>query len=326
MRRQKRAISHIDDAIVSLAKKTQASHDKSRDAMCPACAKLPWDQLIFTRDSPKLNFTASREPSKPYRISNARPINKFPTLSNYRSAHSIKERSDTLKTTLSCPTCQLLREVEYVHTASANQQASHIKFHWCDPQVVEAPGIGTLTLDWLHGVFDWAISLDTTPHLIATNLPIEEAQQRLSNLYPGKLDVRLLKRWIQDCASSHGELCAPASQQQVQGLRLIDCTRWEIVTAPENSRFVALSYVWGQLHVEVDPNGLLPEDLPRTISDSMRMTLDLGYEFLWVDRYVSLVSSQEFSASDTCSASTRTAFKTNMTRSCKWAPYTQRRI
>jgi hypothetical protein len=45
-----------------------------------------------------------------------------------------------------------------------------------------------------------------------------------------------------------------------------------------------LSYVWGGLVVETDlKSGLLPTMLPRTIEDSIKATLLIGYRYLWVE-------------------------------------------
>jgi hypothetical protein len=42
---------------------------------------------------------------------------------------------------------------------------------------------------------------------------------------------------------------------------------------------VALSYVWGVLNLgDTDP-------LPKVISDAMIVTMKLGYQYLWVDKY-----------------------------------------
>jgi hypothetical protein len=65
------------------------------------------------------------------------------------------------------------------------------------------------------------------------------------------------------------------------------------------SRYVALSYVWGQERMEREtPRSLkaavrvgndgvetieLPELLPRTIQDSIKVTRFIGYHYLWVD-------------------------------------------
>jgi hypothetical protein len=67
---------------------------------------------------------------------------------------------------------------------------------------------------------------------------------------------------------------------------LIGCATSCIVTARDIMQYVALSFVWGKEISEA--NGLLAgelKQLPRTIADAITITLRLGKQCLWVDRY-----------------------------------------
>lgn len=68
----------------------------------------------------------------------------------------------------------------------------------------------------------------------------------------------------------------------VPGLRVIDCSlqppHCSVVLAPEPCRYIALSYVWGSQQSE--------DSFPRVIRDAMSVTRLLGFQFLWVDKYV----------------------------------------
>lgn len=67
---------------------------------------------------------------------------------------------------------------------------------------------------------------------------------------------------------------------------------------------MTLSYVWGkpkdqsvgQARLESPAPELLPQDLPATIEDAIKVTLALGYDYLWVDRYCLSKSSEDFHA------------------------------
>ncbi|KAH8897689.1 heterokaryon incompatibility, partial [Thozetella sp. PMI_491] len=48
--------------------------------------------------------------------------------------------------------------------------------------------------------------------------------------------------------------------------------------------FVALSYKWGST-ASGAPTTPLPEFLPATVTDAIYVTMQLGYNYLWVDRY-----------------------------------------
>jgi hypothetical protein len=101
-----------------------------------------------------------------------------------------------------------------------------------------------------------------------------------------RVDFRLAKRWIQDCAATHEE-CGPSSRETLRDLRVLDCFSRSVISAPKGCDFVALSYVWGDPGIYETMQFLdLPVTLPRTIEDSIEATKMLGYQYLWVDRYV----------------------------------------
>ncbi|KAK0726895.1 heterokaryon incompatibility protein-domain-containing protein [Lasiosphaeria miniovina] len=77
----------------------------------------------------------------------------------------------------------------------------------------------------------------------------------------------------------------------VAGFRVIDCLTRDIIsgTLAGEQTYAALSYVWGSdstsfLTVTAG-DGRLPDDVPRVVEDAMEATLQLGFRFLWVDRY-----------------------------------------
>jgi len=69
---------------------------------------------------------------------------------------------------------------------------------------------------------------------------------------------------------------------------MIDCEDRRIVAAPPRCKFVALSYVWGEQAAQYDSNNgfMTWEQMPLLIQQSMQITRDLGYRYLWIDRYV----------------------------------------
>ena len=71
--------------------------------------------------------------------------------------------------------------------------------------------------------------------------------------------------------------------------RLVDCRTRTIVPAAQHP-YLALSYVWGQAVFESDRGysggeDLLPNAIPATIADAISVTQQLGYRYLWVDKY-----------------------------------------
>lgn len=98
------------------------------------------------------------------------------------------------------------------------------------------------------------------------------------------VDFDVAKTWIRSCSEIHGDTCSSVGQS-LSSLRVIDCCTKTVVLAPVNCHYVALSYVWGTNHVTA-PRDLSNWSLvPTLIQDAVVATIELGYDFLWVDFY-----------------------------------------
>jgi Heterokaryon incompatibility protein (HET) len=169
-----------------------------------------------------------------------------------------------------------------------------------------------------------------------------------------KFDPNVVISWLKFC-KHHKSLCNPKAPE-VKGMKVIDCGSKDLIIRDSrpNDKYVALSYVWGNLApsetptmtligketperedtTKTKPKGLqavartplhihkpkldptqkmfvrkqtlavavktthcaaaalqekpvlrLPKDIPLTIKDAIRVTKDLGFRFLWVDKY-----------------------------------------
>lgn len=68
-------------------------------------------------------------------------------------------------------------------------------------------------------------------------------------------------------------------------MTLIDCKSWTLCGAADNP-YVCLSYVWGDTPAAAaNPDNAELANIPQTISDAISVTLELGIQYLWVDRY-----------------------------------------
>ena len=105
-----------------------------------------------------------------------------------------------------------------------------------------------------------------------------------SMLDPGLIEYSILRTWVRDCQQSHGALCQRNHSEPVFLFRVIDCESGQILAPPRECKFVALSYVWGQSAPVTEAR--IDVRFPATIKDSMIVTKELGYKYLWVDRYV----------------------------------------
>lgn len=114
--------------------------------------------------------------------------------------------------------------------------------------------------------------------------PKPEQFPRMRRILPDEIDYELVRGWLHHCEEDH-ETCRRSKDDQVPvpGFQVIDCFTKSIVTAPSDDfSYVALSYVWGQQQT-ADPDS---SGFPGTIEDSIAVTLALGFQYLWVDRYV----------------------------------------
>jgi len=97
-----------------------------------------------------------------------------------------------------------------------------------------------------------------------------------------RVDFDAIRAWLAKCSQAHVR-CTPSVQEQPCNLKVIDCLERAITVAPARCRYVALSYVWGGVVIKTDTGSGLPSKLPRTIEDSIKATLLLGYQYLWVE-------------------------------------------
>ena len=107
-----------------------------------------------------------------------------------------------------------------------------------------------------------------------------------------------IRFWIKDCEKNHVARCNDADHQSetpVAELRLIDVVDLCVVSAPPETRYFAVSYVWGgaeqmQLTVEncldLSRCGSLRQcwnKIPATIQDAIHCAGALQERYLWVD-------------------------------------------
>lgn len=113
-----------------------------------------------------------------------------------------------------------------------------------------------------------------------------------------KIDVNLLRSWLDCCDRDHGPHCRnPYSILSIPtgpiGLRLIDVQNLCIVQTSFADRYIALSYVWGQAqqfmltqanrHSLAAQGALLTAPIPQTIRDAMTLVAALNERYIWVD-------------------------------------------
>ena len=122
-------------------------------------------------------------------------------------------------------------------------------------------------------------------------------------LNPGSADISLLQSWVALCEKSHkrcqssGHRFTGDPRWEQPSLRVIDVVEKKLCRIrPENSRYAALSYVWGApsnfmctketISSLLCSKGLLPvmSKIPQTIQDAIELVERLGERYLWVDQ------------------------------------------
>ncbi|KAF1968021.1 HET-domain-containing protein [Bimuria novae-zelandiae CBS 107.79] len=139
-------------------------------------------------------------------------------------------------------------------------------------------------------------------HCAKAGLQCDCYQPQISiNPLSPRFDFGKVHKWRAQCEATHGDCCndrySDALAQQLDSLLLVDVMSGHLVTLPTSTKFVALSYVWGNVtmlksvkaNIEKlkEPGALFREPfksaLPETIRDAMHAVLASGEKYLWVD-------------------------------------------
>lgn len=115
---------------------------------------------------------------------------------------------------------------------------------------------------------------------------------------PEMIDYNALTTYLQRCQRSHGKGCGkrelPLRHSQPIDIILIDVIRDCITMRTTACNYFALSYVWGNaitttattqnFHALQQPGSLVNSVvLPKTISDAMLFTKNMGQRYIWID-------------------------------------------
>ncbi|KAK4177587.1 heterokaryon incompatibility protein-domain-containing protein [Triangularia setosa] len=127
------------------------------------------------------------------------------------------------------------------------------------------------------------------------NVEQEKKSSRL--IAPDQIDYSLLRGWFSECEEDG---MRTYDKYEVDNLRVIDCGHgrgeeqeprliaWASVGDELGKEYVALSYVWGTGPGRLPTlqiNSTLPGPFPKVISDAIVVVKNMGYRYLWVDRY-----------------------------------------
>lgn len=114
----------------------------------------------------------------------------------------------------------------------------------------------------------------------------QDLQSQSIRIVQRKVDYNLIREWITQCDAGHAERCRQAKPAGVNGMRVIDCETRQIIPFSANiGEYVTLSYVWGSSDNTARPVGNVLADVPKVVEDAIVVVSELGFNYLWVDRY-----------------------------------------
>lgn len=124
------------------------------------------------------------------------------------------------------------------------------------------------------------------PHFETSLAAVRLDDLQSKKITPSSVDYEKLKTQVKTCQKEHKSCCKAKSRTNVSGLEVIDVRTQplQVIEAQGQCEYLALSYVWGKQGDSLVNN---LENPPAVIKDAIRVTKSMGFEYLWVDRYVS---------------------------------------
>lgn len=106
-----------------------------------------------------------------------------------------------------------------------------------------------------------------------------------------ELNVSAIIAWLNFCSHNHLGSCTSAENALHPLTKVIDCCTEKLVDLEPDQTYLALSYVWGEPKINELESSLTMRasetslEFPQTVADAVKLTLKLGYSYLWVDRF-----------------------------------------
>lgn len=235
----------------------------SPDGLCEECRNIDWDSAL-----------------------------------SFKGAPVRKVARCTLLSPLSCSLCAFLIESlgTYPERPSHDLLAVHI-----EPSLT--PLLETVDAFVLGLVPEWDFPFRTF-FSFRSNIIFEVNDTTAQTLRPitPTIDAARIKSWLDFCLDCHTIGCS-TSGIVIPNLFVIECSTRKIVALPSGAAYLTLSYVWGTSHAVSQPTSvapskprILPPGVPSTVEDAMTVTLSVGYEYLWVDKYCIFAEDAAFDA------------------------------
>lgn len=239
-------------------------------SLCSDCEALDWRNLA--RSPTDYNFSCR------WFGKLRRPLGRF--VKNMKTPYE----------QLNASACRLCRILSIIRDTPRDQEwepgsfyDSHLQLGPLESRIRISPSTGS----WTKPALLWIPNVRPAYGRDWKHIALFESRYQAESckIQPLINDFSWMKGTIADCQQHHSNCSKTATTPAVPGLRVIDCQAScsdpSIILAPGSCQYVALSYVWG------GPAHVVDDEVAPVIKDSMKVTLELGLQYLWVDRYVS---------------------------------------
>lgn len=154
-----------------------------------------------------------------------------------------------------------------------------------------------------HDLCELSLGLAASPTgpWYSAGLNGEQEQKTAMRAAGTKISWELVREWLSACDTQHhleaSNITQPIAPGHLpRGFMVIDVRAGCLIDAPPNCSYVALSYVWGVFYEgELSatmaampdlrlPGSLRRDTLPATIWDTFTVCLEIGVQYLWIDR------------------------------------------
>ncbi|KAE8445543.1 hypothetical protein EG329_013307 [Mollisiaceae sp. DMI_Dod_QoI] len=234
-----------------------AGHNASAEYLCDRCRVINFDAILFNdREPPKYEGESQDVVVLgPFQNWDIDACIFCKALSNLIPAEHRENPSD-----------------KYVLQSLPSENSSWIRYYY--PLLVDLPPTIILRME----------DRGRTDHTGKCIIPQTNESSFIRILNPSVIDYDVLKGWLTVCGKMHTSSCFSEDRTTVQYLKFLDCRSRKLVPA-DSLPYVTLSYMWGANERPPLYTEQLGTDLPPTIEDAIAVTLQLGYQYLWIDRY-----------------------------------------
>ncbi|KAI0886814.1 heterokaryon incompatibility protein-domain-containing protein [Annulohypoxylon maeteangense] len=262
---------------------------KTTTTLCVRCAEIDWKDIIRQACAPSTRRICELPPED--------DISELSENDEQQERYFLKIEVPTL--TRDCPVCILLsalvreeervgNKVEQIMFGREDEEgfygdADNLQPTMYGTENYQDPKLSSANQSWPT---DCVLGLAIQEYSSDSN----DTARTLRKIDPAKINLTLLRNWISTCHDQHGTDCNPVESELVPSLRVIDVRTGTIEEAKPGCKYVALSYVWGSSQPPANSSqssqgrGLL-ETAPETIKDAAWLTEELGYQYIWIDRY-----------------------------------------